>query len=194
MYKSIDTLPYKTFLKIIKTGDFSLLSKTDNDAFTENEMQLFEATWQKIYNEYNDLKPNESDKRILNINKEIYFLECKYQHIKMILECLIFDWQQELVDIILGYGFTLNDETYYKDLERISIESESILSNIEMFKSQLPVQKETLKKEPVNIDFVFANWSTIVGIDFDYNLASVTKILGIEMQVQAKIKSLENKK
>lgn len=191
MYKSLDILPYKIFIQILETGNTTLLSKEEIE-FTEIDLQIFEVVWNKIYIQYLELKPNDNDKRVLNIHREIAYLEVKYNHIKMILECLIFDWDQNMVNVILDYGFTLTDKNYYKDLEIIDRESESIISNIEMFKSQLPKEKEEKQnKDKTNIDFVLASYSAILGIDFDYNLASVTKVLGLQIQVDAKIKSLE---
>lgn len=193
MYKSLETIPYKTFIKIYETDEVYLLSKSGKDFedFTNEEIESLNLVWDKIKRSYLEIIPNDDELRILDINKEIDHLESKYKLINMCCECLKFDWDDDLVKIIKDHDFVLSDENYHQDIETILLQSKSILDNIEMFKSQLPKEKTTTKK--TTIDDMMASICAVLGIDFDFNMVSFTKVNAFLKQVEAKIKSLENK-
>lgn len=193
MYKSLETIPYKTFIKIYETDEVYLLSKSGKDFedFTNEEIESLNLVWDKIKRSYLEIIPNDDELRILDINKEIDHLESKYKLINMCCECLKFDWDDDLVKIIKDHDFVLSDENYHQDIETIILQSKSILDNIEMFRSQLPKEKTTTKK--TTIDDMMASICAVLGIDFDFNMVSFTKVNAFLKQVEAKIKSLENK-
>jgi hypothetical protein len=45
-YKTLDTIPYKLFVKISETGDVSLLSETEKD------MEVLTGIWEQLYDEH----------------------------------------------------------------------------------------------------------------------------------------------
>ncbi len=177
------------------SGEIHLLANQDKELedFTEEELIKIKSIWSKIYESYLGLKLNEKDSQVLNINAEIEFLTSKYEFIKMAVECLFFDWHEGIVLKLRELGFKLTDSNdYYSDLDTINRESLAILDNIEVFRTQLPKEKtDPEDKEKQVIDFVFASYCAVLGIDFDFNTASFLKILGFEKQVEAKIKALE---
>lgn len=193
MYKSLETIPYKTFIKIYETDEFHYLSKEDKDFedFSFEEIELFKIAWLKIKKSYLELTPNENDIRVLDIHKEIDHLTSKYKLIITCCDCLKFDWDDDLVKIIRDFDFTLTDENYYQDIEMIEIQSRSIMDNVEIFKIQLPKEKQNTNK--ATIDDMMASICAVLGIDFDFNTVSFTKVNAFLKQVEAKIKSLENK-
>jgi len=193
MYKSLETIPYKTFIKIYETDGFHLLSKEDKDFedFSNEEIKAFEVTWLKLKKTYLETTPSEDELRVLDIHKEIDHLTSKYKLINMCCDCLKFDWDDDLVKIIRDFDFVLTDENYHKDIELIELQSNSIMDNVEMFKNQLPKEKQNIKK--ATIDDMMASICAVLGIDFDFNTVSFTKVNAFLKQVEAKIKSLENK-
>lgn len=193
MYKSLETIPYKIFFKIYETKNFYLLNKVDKnfEDFSNDELQKFEIIWQKIKKEYLELSKSDDDSRVFDIEKEIDYLESKYKLIQMCCECLAFDWNDECVLIIRDNDFVITDENYYEDLELILLQSESIIHSIENFRTQLPKEKTHAKKN--TIDDMLASISAVLGIAFDFNTISFTAVNSYLIQVQAKIKSLENK-
>lgn len=196
MYKSLDTIPYKIFIEIIDTGKIYLLSKEDKELeeFTIDEFEKLSTTWDKIYKSYLELTPNDEDRKTLNIKREIEFFESKYKLVIMCCDCLKFDWNDEIVAMLRGFGYQLNDdESYYDDIDTIERESEALLVKCDRFIKMLPEQKEEqTEKSKGNTDDMFASFSAILGIDFDYNAISVTKTMALKKQVEAKIKQLES--
>ena len=66
MYKSLDTIPYKLFVKIIETNDFCLLADEDKEfySFEENEkLKSDHNNVKQFINEENEIE-NKLKKRI----------------------------------------------------------------------------------------------------------------------------------
>lgn len=195
IYKSLDTIPFKVFFKIIETGFTFLLSKEEKESedFSQEEIEKFDIIWSKIYKQYLELTPNEEERRLLNIEREIEFFQSKYKLVIMCCDCLSFDWEDDLVAILKGFGYKITEENYLKDIETIVRESESLLIKCDKFINLLPEKKEgNSKKVKIDVDEMFASFSAILGIDFDYNTVSVTKTFALQKQVEVKIKSLES--
>lgn len=193
MYKSLETIPFKIFFKIYETEMYHLLNKSESDVedFTEEEIEVFKFQWKKIKKEYLETEPSDDESRILDLNKEIDHLISKYKLIQACLSCLKFDWNDDLINIIKDCDYTITDENYYEDIEKVELQSKSILDNVEIFKKQLPIAKPISNK--ISIDDMLASICAVLGIDFDFNTASYTKVKGYLKQVESKIKSLENK-
>lgn len=196
MYKSLDTIPFKLFYKILDDNSlFYLLSNEDKEFedFTPEELIKCASVWDKIYNSFLEIAPNDEDRKILNINREIEYLTSKHKLVITCCDCLSFDWNDEIVAIIRGFGYKLTDDNYYKDIETITRECDSLLIKCDRYIKMLPEQnEEEVSKEKINIDEMFASFSAILGIDFDYNTISFTKTKALQKQVEFKLKSLES--
>lgn len=193
MYKSLETIPYKLFFKIYSNDEVHLLNNDEKEIedYTIQEIDKFNTVWNKIKKEYLELPQNDDDSRVFDINKEIDYLESKYKLIQMCCQCLVFDWNDECVAIIRDNDFVITDKNYYKDIELILLQSESIIHTVENFKTQLP--KEKIQTKKTTIDDMLASISAVLGIAFDFNTISFTAVNSYLKQVQSKIKSLENK-
>ena len=196
MYKSLDTIPYKIFVSIYENeaDNIHLLSKIhdqEKEDFTLEEISKYFEVWEKIKKKYLEIKLDEKDLRIFDLKKEIDFLLSKYKLISICCECLVFDFNQEIINILNSFDFKLNQENYYQDIERILLESKSILHNVEFFKSQLPKEDKNKTKSEITVDDMLASISAVLGIDFDYNEVSFNKVKSLLKQVDLKIKSLE---
>lgn len=184
IYTTLRKLPMITCIEILETGDISLLS--DENTPIEELSEI----WDTLYKQYKD-KYGKDNKKILTLSSEIDFLERKYIVVKCAIEALKFDVYQELIDILLEYGYKLSKETYLDDLERIERECEGIVQKIKLFQSQLP--KNTEKKEDMSsaIINIMAGYSAVLGYDFDFYNISVEKYYSIEKQAKNKIESIE---
>jgi hypothetical protein len=59
-------------------------------------------------------------------------------------------------------------------------------------KKRLPKKDANSVSVKVTTDRVFAFYTAVLGIDFDYNSVSVTKVLALKEQVDNKLKSIED--
>ncbi len=189
MIYTLETIPYKIFLKIAKTGNLSLL--TDENLNPEELKQI----WESMEEEHQKTSETSETKRIFKISKEIEILEAKYQLALMICETLKFDKQKPLIEELKKIGFSVSEEStekYINDIEKIIRESESFLIKAEELKSMLPkVENDT----EFSIDDTMALYSAILGFSIgDFNQVTYTAFRGYEKQVNQKIKSINEQK
>lgn len=185
IYKSLETIPYKLFLKIVKTGDVLLLSDAEDD------VSILSEIWHNLWQEHESKNNNPEDKKVFRISKNLETIKCQYKIILMACESLLFDWNDELVAMLHEFGYILRSvdtATYYQDVERIQREAEAYKSKINTIQKQLPKPSDD---NTYKIDDIMASYSLILGFDFDYNLVSYSKYHALQNQVEAKIKRLE---
>jgi hypothetical protein len=187
IYDSLEILPYKLFMRIVENTSLITLLSTNKD----EDVEVLKAIWESLFEEYKEISPEKEEMKLLHLKKEIEYLECKHKGIAVALSALDFDYNQELVDILIGYGYKLSKETYYDDLKRIERESEALLMKAKNIKKRLPKEDANSVSTKVTIDRVFAFYSSVLGYDFEYNEVSVTKVLALKEQVNAKLKSIE---
>ena len=187
IYNSLEIIPYKIFMRIVE--DASLIHLLSSNK--EEDKELLQKIWNDLFQEYTTISPEKEEMKLLHLKKEIEFLECKHKGIAVALTALDFDYNQELVDILVGYGYKLSKETYYDDLKRIEREASALEMKAKNIKKRLPKKDANSVSTKVSIDRVFAFYSSVLGYDFDYNTVSVTKVLALKEQVNAKLKSIE---
>ena len=111
----------------------------------------------------------------------------------MACECLRFEFDQELFDMITGFGYQLSiadTESYHGDIQRIEREANAYIIKAENYKNMLPEKKENNSSE-FNVDDTMALYCTILGFNIgDFNVVTYNAFYGYEKQVNAKIKSM----
>lgn len=185
MYDTLARLPIVVFEEISKTGDLKLLLM-ENETATEEELA---ELWQVLSIEFSDRSINADSKRTFGINKIIEELKFKYKMIAISIEALRFDWDNELVGILRGFGYTITQVRYYDDLERIERESKALLVKAANLEAMLP--KPSDGKSEATIYDVLASYSAVLGIDFDFEALSCLKYISMQKQVASKIKASE---
>ncbi|HEX8576979.1 MAG TPA: hypothetical protein VF677_11860 [Flavobacterium sp.] len=187
-YKTLDTIPYKLFVKISETGDISLLSDT------EANIEVLAGIWEQLYEEHLSKNQTTESKKILKLSKEIDSLLTLNKVVLMACECLKFDFDQELFSIIVGLGYQLSvsdNKSYYEDIKLIEREANAYIVQAENYKSMLP-EKKGNENQDYNVDDVMASYSAILGFNIgDFNLVTYNAFYGYEKQVNAKIKALK---
>jgi hypothetical protein len=188
-YKTLETTPYKVILKIINDPVSNLHLLTDDET---PDYEKLGGIWVSIFEELIELDSNNTSDEILQIEREISALKCKHDFIQLSILALEFDYDEELANILRGYGYTITNENYYPDLERVRRESKAILTTVKKYENKLPKQEEGEDFTKVNIDDVLAFYCTVLGgLDFDYNTVSYTKVMALQKQVSEKIKAIE---
>jgi hypothetical protein len=185
IYDKLRTLPKVVQIEIIQTGDVSLLS---DEGTPVEELTIL---WENLMEEFKNIYDDKNQNKLFSIYKEIEFLQKKYTCIKLAVEALEFDVNEQLINMLIGFGYRLNVDTYKFDLERILRESEGINLKINKFIDQLPKQQESEGVSSYDIIDLMAIYSSILNIDFDYNTVSVVKFHALEKQVKQKIASIE---
>lgn len=195
MYRSLEYLPHKLFLEITNTNEFHLLSghfKTVED-YTEDELSAFARHWEKLLLDYERLDKDSDADKIIKIQREVAHFKAKYKLIQTYCAILRFDWHDETAEAVKEYGYRLRDDhNYESDIDAIEKQAEGLLVKAEKMEMMLPKQEESESKEQVHIDIVYASYVSILGVNFDFNTASVTEIIGYQRAISEKIKAWEN--
>lgn len=190
IYKSLDILPYKTFIKVIKTNDLTLLS---SEPLTDEELEKidFVSIWEDLHDDFQKLDENSEGLKILRLSKKVEEYLAKHKAIHTAVTCLLFEYNEELIAMLKNYGYKLTDATYHKDLERIQRESNAWILKAERLQSQLPEQKTDDVKE-TNVDEVILGYCSATQLQFDTNTISVTQFLAMQKVFKNKLKALED--
>lgn len=195
IYKNLDTIPYKLFIKITETGDLTLLS--DSDVDEETDIELLAKIWEEIYDEHLSKNETTESKKIFKLSKNIDGLLALNKVVMIACESLRFEFNEELLEMILGFGYQLSvvdTESYYSDIERIEREANAYIIKAENYKNMLPDKAEGENSE-FSVDDVMALYCTILGFNIgDFNFVSYNAFRSYEKQVNAKIKSMNQNK
>lgn len=187
IYDTLDILPIKLYYKIDASNEVKLLAVNEN----AEESKLTEL-WANLKADFSELDKSEVSKKVFRVSKEISNLEATYHAVLMSCECLGFDYDEELIDVIKGYGFDFNfknTEEYYSALEKTVRDAKSCVVKINNLKKQLPKNNDDSNK--ITLDEIMASYSSTLGFDFDYNAISCTKFFALKNQVANKLKAVE---
>lgn len=187
IYDSLDILPIKLYYRIEASNEIKLLAV--NEEVEENKLV---ELWARLKADFSELDKSEVSKKVFRISKEISSLESTYHAVLMSCECLGFEYDEELIEIIKGYGFDFrfnNTKEYYSALEKVVREAKSYVVKINNLKKQLPKNNNDSNK--VSLDEIMASYSSALGFDFDYNTISCTKFFALKKQVDNKLKAVE---
>lgn len=183
MYDTLDRLRLKTYYEILETGNHALLLKKDE----KQDDEILAVLWEKLFIEFSEANEDAETKKTLRILKDIERSQMKYSLVENFCIALDFEWDEEIVTILRGWGYTLREdqEYYYDDLDRIKREAEGLLLKAENTRKQLPQISEN---ENLTVDDILASYSSIMGFDFDYDKITCRKYLAIKRQINVKIK------
>lgn len=174
----------------MKTNDLTLLSTKPL-----NEEQLAEvdlvSVWDNMYENYQKLDPNSKSTEILRLSRKIEEYLAKYKAIHTAVQCLLFEYNEELIAMLKTYGYNLTETNYHKDLERIQRESNAWIMKAERLQSKLPEQKPDNEKE-TNVDEVILGYCSATQLQFDTNKITVTQFFAMQNVFKNKLKALEN--
>lgn len=191
IYDTLDTIPYKTFIKIADTGNVQLLSDTETDE------KVLQKVWDKLYKAHQDRDKTPESKKIFRLTKQVEALTTQHRVVLVCVLALSFEHDEDLVATLRGYRYTLRDDNtddYYEDLQRIEREANALKFQIAMLKKQLPKEDDNeveAKTNEFDVDDVMASYTMITGYDFDYNTVTYTKFYAIQKQVHLKIKAVQ---
>lgn len=195
MYKSLENTPFKIVYRILETGDYFLLANDDRELheYSADEHKKLIEAWEKIHREYLSLPPTGKDITSFKIKNEVeYYLGL---HKTVILMCDVLEqgWNDDLVEFLRNQGYNLQMDSFEEDIARAEREAEALYIKAQFYIDKLPPEEEQIQpNSKVNIDSMLASIAAILGIDFDFNTVSFTKVIAYKEQVDIKIKALAN--
>lgn len=183
-YTEIDTIPAKLFYKIVETGDVTLLSDE------EKSLSKLQEIWEKIKAQDEKNNPNSKQNKITEINSEIesYLAKLKFiKHAVYYLENVDLE-DEELKELLKNEGYTYETK---EELQRILIQSDSILDKVDRLKLRLPKQDQNQKATPFDEMVLLCGVISEAGF-IDTNKITKTQLDGLINITNTKIKSLKS--
>ena len=193
MYKSLEHTPFKIVYRILETGEYYLLANDDRELheYSPEEHKKLIESWEKIHREYLSLPPNGKDATSLKIKNEIeYYLGI---HKTVILMCDVLEqgWNDDLVEFLQNEGYQIEIDSFEDDIARVEREAEALFIKAQFYIDKLPPEDDEIQPTTkLNIDSMLASIAAILGIDFDFNTVSFTKVMAYKEQVDIKIQAL----
>lgn len=190
MYNSLDYLPFKVYQQIAETDQIVLLlEKSDENKFIP--IGVLQDTWNKLSQNYNE-KYVKFDKSVNKIKTEISYLKGVFLTISLCCECLRFEYNEDLINIIIDKGYSFNhDDDYHDQLSKIERQLSGIEIKINRLNDLLPKTDDSENSDKNDIDDVMASYCSVLTVDFDFNTISVSKFFAFQKQVEKKIENLK---
>lgn len=186
MVYNIDTILAKVYFKIHETGNLKLL--TDENL----EVNVLEKIWTEIVQKHQEVSDIKRNVRVFELSKKIEELRAKHEAIINALYVLNFKRDKDLEQIVKNYGYKITDENFEDDVKEIKNNVQIVLNKIQKHQQNLEL---LLPKEIKKITFeeTLLGYYTVLGFGFkDANSITLLEYCGVESQVKAKIKALEN--
>lgn len=186
IYNSFDTIPFKLFLTVTKTGDLTLLSD-ENKLYKD----LNEA-WDNINKEFKKLDPNKTIEKTLQTLIDIEEYQTQYNFLEIAVKSLRFDRDLDLENKIREQGFELTEINFLEDLSKVENESKALLVFIKEAESQLP---KIDNKSATNIDEVILGYCAFTGLQYtDTNQITGNQYYALKKLFDEKLKVLREQK
>lgn len=174
----LDNILIKDLLDAVEYDDPSIIDKS-----------IKEDDWLEILNSYEDLFCGKRDKTF-DLQRKIEKLRLKYQVVQSCCEGLLFDYNQDYVDILSENNYKIDEnKDYLEEIDRIQKKSNSILIRIERYVREMP--KDTEEKAS-NIDKIIIAYCSIIGVSSRPNETTVTEFSAYKELAEEKIKNIES--
>lgn len=172
IFDSIENLPMRLFLKILESGDLKHLGDI-------KEPQL---VWDEILEEYKEIDPDNQFKDVLNTQKEIAFLNCKYNAINISIQCLSVKKNDELLEVLKLYGYVIRDSHVKEDLITAKGYTNAILIKIKKLQTELDKEGE---EDKFSFDRAIIKLNTIFGFKIaEANTVTVSEYYSLKEEAK----------
>lgn len=185
IYSSLDEIPLKVFLKILKTNDTTLLT---------DDPKLFLKTgeiWTKLKQDFNAIDPDNDMGKLLKTLIKVGKFTAQYNAVKIAVHALRFERDLDLENLVRSQRFKLRNESFSSDLDRVDIEVEAIQLQINEHSKKLPKKPDSSDKAE-NIDQVILGYSSITNLQYtDTNRITVSQFYALKKLYNQKVEILK---
>lgn len=185
IYDTLDELPLKKFLKILDTGNYTMLT---DEKHRHDECK---EIWKRMEDEHARSGNDSNFAKSLDLNIRIDALKYKYDFILTAVHCLKFDKDDDIISKLKKIGYKVSEENYMNDLEAIDNNAQAIVVKIKKLESKMPTEDEKDNKNTSTIDRVIIGYCSIAGLTFDTNKITYTQFYALKSTAEDKIKAVE---
>lgn len=198
MIHTIETLPIVTFIKIAETNNLDLLLKKykpKNKYIKKLYLWLFKIdlndSWLKLGEEYASHQDNKKQDKIKSLKLKLSKQQGKYYAIISALEVLKYGSDNDMLEILKSYGYTLKGE-YWSGLEQIFKQVSNLDNKIKALQEEILQYSQVGEAKEVNIYEIITNLS--LGLELPLKANELTTIEYIFYKKALEKKIIQNNK
>jgi len=177
MIYTIETLPIVTFVKIAETNEIQRLLKhyPSNKHLVKFVVWVFklEEKWNLLREEYSKHDDNKKSKKVEELKIKLSKEQGKYFAIIAALEVLKYGSDDDMLEIIKGYGYAIKGE-YWNGLEQVYKQVSNLKSKIDGIESEIKAFSDVTDEKDINIYDVLTN--LFMGLDMPFKANELTTI------------------
>lgn len=177
MIHTIETLPIVTFVKIAETNELQRLLKyhPNNKYLSRFVIWAFKLKqhWAKIGEEYSKHDKSKKKDKVKQLKEKLSKQNGKYYAIITALEVLKYGSDDDMLEILKSYGYTIKGE-YWKGLEMIYKQVSNLKNKIDSIEDEIKQYSAVEESKDVNIHEILTNLS--VGLELPFKTSELTTI------------------
>lgn len=194
IYRRCSETPLSVFIDCSVDRDYPKLLKRGR----ASEKKLAEA-WSELYSEYSDLTGGQSYKLLLNLSKEIAYLEGKLLAVGLCLRVLAHRPDPRCIKILDSYGYKYrfdpsNLETYEADLKAVIARSGAIQLEITQKRKELEGKEVSVNGKQLTRETyitMLAGLSKHMGFRIDPENTTVSEFVAYRKNYEKEIEAIK---
>ena len=178
-YANCSELPLLNFIRVVTSGELTTLTKSGKP--TPDQLAI---AWNEIFMEYCDLSPSNNQHYVLQVTREIAFLETRIAIIQICINRLVVSYYEPACDILREYDYyhPFTPETMLTDLKNVQAEANNLVVQRDVKKGEyqryIDSQKGESTKE-TDFDEILTELSKFQGYHIHSKDITVSEYLGI---------------
>ncbi len=187
-------LPLSVFITCTVDKDYKGLIK-----YGHASQQQLNHAWEQLYSEYSDISGGDSYKLLMQLSKDIGYLESKLLCIGLCLKVLSHRPDEKCIKILYNYGYRLiwdmsQPELYAKNLDSVATRSGAIQlavaqKRLELSKKQGRLQGKEITRE--TFSKILASLSKHMGFRIDPAETTVSEFVAYRHNLENEIEALQ---
>lgn len=179
-YDSLDKIPLKLYMEILRTGNLTLLSDE------KDKIGHLTEIWEKLKADFKIMDPDNDFDKTLKAMIKVEKLSAKYKFLEYAVECLKYTRDEELENMVRELKYKLRETHFDEDLKLVDAYRKGILIQIEKASTKLPKPSGS---RPTGMDEVILGYCTILNLSYDTNLITVTQFYAMKKVFDVKLKA-----
>lgn len=192
LFHRCNETPLAVFIECVIDHNYQSLVKSG----TATEEQISEA-WQLIYSEYSDLVGGETYKLLLNLSREIGYLETKLLSIGLCLKVMTFRPDPVCIRTLESYGYRYDwtsKDKYMDNIAEIANKTAGIQLSIERKRRELEKKSSTVGSKQVTrqtFETMIAAISKHMGFRIDPKEVTVSEFVSYRKNFEGEIEAMK---
>jgi hypothetical protein len=170
------------------------------------KQDILQHAWEQIYQEYAEKTGTNTYKLLMNLSRDVGYLESKRYIIAICLKVLQHRPDQKCIKILKDYGYKLQfdistPEKYIEDINQVANRTGALSVAIEQKRTEIINSTKKLNGREVtrdHFDMMIASISKYMGIRIDRDVVTVSEFISYrklyEKEIEANIKQTEKEK